>query len=77
MRFLYDNINGEIHEVVFDDMGTVSDDLIVAGLGGHYSPDNDRILYRSQVKGGWTLNVTNPPQTTAGKAGYSSWDWRP
>jgi len=29
------------------------------------------------VKGGFTLNVTNPEQQTAAKAVYNDADWRP
>lgn len=76
-KILYDDASG-IHELRFDEFGEVSDTLVIPGAtNGRYSPDNSRILYRSQVRAGYTLNVTNPAQTTATKGGYMSPDWRP
>lgn len=76
MKFLYDH-NLQIREASFSDTGPTTDNVVVAaGYVGRYSPDNSRILYRTEVKGGHTLNVTNPSQTTAAKATYNGWDWR-
>ena len=78
MKFLYGDGSDRVREVHFDDMGTISDTVVVAnGWGGRYSPNNGRILYRVRVKGGFTLNVTNPEQQTAAKAVYNDADWRP
>jgi hypothetical protein len=76
-KLLYEDASG-IHELEFDDFGGHSDALLIpGGSRGRYSPDNARILYRGQVKGGYALNVTNPAQTTAAKGAYNSVDWRP
>lgn len=77
MKFLYyDGL--ALREVQYDDVGEVSDNPVVTGWGGRYSPDNSRVLYRVQVKGGYTLNVTNPAQTTAAKGDIiGGFDWRP
>ena len=76
-KILYDDAAG-IHELRFNDFGEVSDDLLIPGANnGRYSSDNSRILYRTQVKTGYTLSVTNPAQATATKGGYFSPDWRP
>jgi hypothetical protein len=77
MKFLYyDGL--VLREVQFDDAGEVSDNAVVTGWGGRYSPNNSRVLYRTEVKGGYTLKVTNPDQTAAAKAGtFSGMDWRP
>jgi hypothetical protein len=76
-KLLYTNQSDAIHELTFTDFGGESDTVVGAGFDPHYSPDNSRILYRAQVKGGATLNVTNPAQLTAPKGAYNGKDWRP
>ena len=78
MKFLYGDGADRVREVRYSDSGFESDTVVVAnGWGGRYSPNNSRILHRVRVKGGFTLNVTNPPQQTAAKAVYNDADWRP
>lgn len=78
MKFLYGDGADRVREVQYSDFGMESDTVVVAnGWGGRYSPDNSRILHRIRVKGGFTLNVTNPQQQTAAKAVYNDADWRP
>lgn len=78
MKFIYEN-DLQIVEASFTDTGpgpgpeTV---LVANGTRGRYSPDNSRVLYRVEVKGGHALNVSNPTQTLAPKATYNGWDWR-
>lgn len=76
MKFIH--VEGlAIKEISFDDMGSWTETVRVAnGNLGHYSPDNSRILYRAEVKGGYALNISNPTQTLAPKATYNGWDWR-
>ena len=76
MKFIYGS-GLDIREASFDDMGPAGDTLLVTnGNLGRYSPDNSRVLYRVQVKGGDALNISNPTQTLAPKATYNGWDWR-
>lgn len=78
MKFLYADGADRVHEVQYSDFGMESDAVVVAnGWGGRYSPDNGRILHRIRVKGGFTLNVTNPQEQAAVKAVYNDADWRP
>jgi hypothetical protein len=66
-----------IKEATFDDMGGWTETVLVPnGFNGRYSPNNSRILYRVEVKGGHALNISNPTQTLAPKATYNGWDWR-
>jgi hypothetical protein len=76
-KLLYTAQSGAIRELTFSDFGGGSDTIKTMGFDAHYSPDNSRFLYRASVKGGHTLNVTNPAQTTAPKATYNGKDWRP
>jgi hypothetical protein len=78
MKFLYQS-GLEIREASFTDTGPSpgTDPVLVQnGVLGRYSPDNNRVLYRVQVKGGDALNISNPTQTLAPKATYNGWDWR-
>lgn len=76
MKFIH--VDGlAIKEISFDDMGSWTETVRVPnGNLGRYSPDNSRILYRAEVKGGHALNISNPTQTLAPKATYNGWDWR-
>jgi hypothetical protein len=77
MKFIYEN-NLQIREATFTDTGPGSETVLVPiGNLGRYSPDNSRVLYRVEVKGGHALNISNPTQTLAPKATYNGWDWRP
>ena len=76
-KLVYTDQSNNIHELTFSAFGGGSDTIVATGYDAHYSPDNSRILIRNQVKGGATLNVTNPAQTTAAKAQYNGKDWRP
>lgn len=75
-KFIYEH-DLKIREVTFDDMGGSTETVLVPiGFNGRYSPNNGRILYRVEVKGGHALNISNPTQTLAPKATYNGWDWR-
>ncbi len=66
-----------IKEITFDDFGSWTETVRVpTGVNGRYSPNNSRILYRWEVKGGHALFISSPTQTLAPKATYNGWDWR-
>jgi hypothetical protein len=76
MKFIH-AIGLAIKEASFDDMGPTTETVVIQnGVNGHYSPDNNRILYRAEVKGGQALSISNPTQTLAPKSTYNGWDWR-
>lgn len=76
-KLLYVDQAEGLHELSFTDFGGGSDTLLFTGYNGRYSPDNQRILYRTRVKGGFMLNVTNPAGTVGSKGTYIGMDWRP
>jgi hypothetical protein len=74
-KVLVTHPSGVLHLVTFDDFGGTDQGALYGAnsTDGHFSPDNSRILWRSQTHSGYQLWINNTLFVSKGATGVKDW----